>query len=378
MFRSLFLLLGDEMLRLFFLLILAGCGGTESRDAKPPTPVRAQTVESRTDAAGTRYSGTIQPARRVDVAFRVGGYVGSIGMVTTESGERRALEPGDFVTRGTELAQLRTSDYLQRLQLARAAVAEATAGRTLATTELERARTLAPSQAIAQSTVDTASARAEAAGAQLDAASARAREAEIMLADSTVRAPMDGIVLMRRVEVGSLAGPGTLAFVIADVSTVRVVFGAPDTLVERLREGSELTVTLEALPGERTATVTRIAPAADERGRVFSVEASMPNPNGELRVGMIAGIQIPGAALAQQGAVLPLTSIVRNPDDPRGFAVFVLDGDQQQTRAHLRVVELGDVLGNMVLVENGLRAGERVVSMGATLIRDGDAVRVVR
>ena len=74
--------------------------------------------------------------------------------------------------------------------------------------------------------------------------------------------------------------------------------------------------------------------------------------------------------------LVPLVALVRPPSDPRGFAVFVVEGERHP-RAHRRVVRLGGLVGNAVAVESGLRPTERVVSCGASLLDDGDVVTIV-
>jgi RND family efflux transporter MFP subunit len=158
---------------------------------------------------------------------------------------------------------------------------------------------------------------------------------------------------------------------------VKVVFGAPDKLIEKLKPGGSLTVTFEAVAGPFEGTITRIAPSADLRSRVFDVEATIPNPKDQLKVGMIAKLVVPESALETAALVLPLTAVVRAPKDPRGFSVFVVEDGKGSAAAHLRDVKLGEVVGNAVVVTEGLKAAERVVSMGATLLADGDAVRII-
>jgi multidrug efflux pump subunit AcrA (membrane-fusion protein) len=129
-----------------------------------------------------------------------------------------------------------------------------------------------------------------------------------------------------------------------------------------------------------TADITRIAPSADVRSRTFDVEATLPNPDDQIKVGMIASLKIaePTGAAAASTLALPLTAVVRAPRDPRGFAVFVVDPAGKGDVARLREVKLGDVIGNSVLVTSGLRSGERVIERGATLVSDGETVRVLK
>ena len=92
---------------------------------------------------------------------------------------------------------------------------------------------------------------------------------------------------------------------------------------------------------------------------------------------MIAKLVIPDAALKGNSLVLPLTAVVRSRSDARGFSVFVVDDERGSAVAHLRDVKLGDLVGSAVIVSAGLQPKERVVSMGATLLTEGDSVRVI-
>jgi multidrug efflux pump subunit AcrA (membrane-fusion protein) len=154
-------------------------------------------------------------------------------------------------------------------------------------------------------------------------------------------------------------------------------------VVQKLALGSALTVHLGA-EGQSgapqpvlSAKVTRIAPAADANGRVFSVEAELPNPDRTLRPGTVISVRLPEAAASATLVSVPLSAVVRSPLDSRGFSVFVVDGNASRTKARMQQVELGEVLGNSVSAVRGLQSGQRVVTVGATLIRDGSDVVVI-
>jgi multidrug efflux system membrane fusion protein len=278
---------------------------------------------------------------------------------------------------------VRSSDYSQRLAAGRASVTEARAAATLAEQNYERAKNLFEANAISKSDLDTQRAHYDTARATVENAIAQSNQAGIALADTVLAAPMDGVILARHVEVGTLVSPGTPGFTIADTRTVKAVFGAPQTLVERLHPGSPLNVYVGAdgdVKGSAkiAAQVTRIAPSAESSGRVFSVEASLPNPDGGLRVGSIISVRVPEAALASETLVVPIAAVVRSPKTPGGFAVFVLEGDGDRAPARLHEVRLGEVVGNGVIVMEGIAAGQRVVTRGATLLHDGDEALVIR
>lgn len=350
-------------------------GDAAARD-RIVTPVRVRVVEERSQLSGARYSGTVEPGTRVDLAFKVGGYVRELAQIKAGK-ETRKIQEGDWVTKGTVLAVVRESDYEQRVTAANAALAEAVAAEKQAQIEFSRTEKLTASSAVAKAELETQSARLETAKARVDGARSRIKEAEIALADCTLRAPIDGVVLKRPIEVGSLVAPGTLGFVVADTRSVKVVFGAPDRLIEKLKPGGQLDVAFEAVAGNFTGTITRISPSADPKARLFEVEATIPNPDDQLKVGMIAKLVVPEAALSERTLVLPLTAVVRSPRDPRGFSVFVIDAAGGKETARLRDVKLGEVVGNQVVVSDGLKIGDRIVTMGATLLSDGDAVRVI-
>jgi RND family efflux transporter MFP subunit len=369
---------------LFSISLSLGCSTHQkSAPSKSPIPVKVKPVTTTGEVALARYSGSLEPAARVDLAFRVGGYVEMLGQVPGEAGKPRVIEEGDFVKRGTVLARIRSADYSQKVATANAGIGQARSEATLAEADLERARKLFDSKTISKAELDSKLARAEYARANVAAASARAGEAGVALEDTVLKAPMDGVILARDLEVGTLVSPGRTVLTVADIKTVKAQFAVPQALVEKLSLGSPLAVHVgaeresKAPQASLDAKVTRIAPAADAKGRVFSVEAELPNPNASLRPGSVISVRIPEATLSSASLSVPLSAVVRSPKDPRGFSVFVIDGEAPRGKARLQQVQLGEVLGNAVTVESGLRLGQRVVTVGATLIHDGSDAAII-
>jgi len=364
-------------------LTLPACSQPAAAASKQPTPVKVQAVLAGPNPSDLRYSGSLEPASQVSMSFRVSGYVEALGQVTS-GGRTRALDKGDFVRKGSVLARLRAVDYEHKVATGEAAVSDARAKAKLAQLELERSRRLFEAKAISQAQLDVDIARAESADAALKDARARSGEASLALDDTVLRAPLDGVVLSRQVEVGTLTAPGQTALVIADTRSVKAVFGAPQALVERLSVGGAVQVFVGA-EGENKAPeklldarVTRIAPAADSNGRVFSVEAQLPNPSGALRPGAVVSVRVPSSTFAADTLVVPLSSVVRSARDPHGFSVFVLDGPGDREAVRALDVQLGEVIGNSVTVTNGLALNQRVVTIGSTLLRDGNDAVVIR
>jgi multidrug efflux system membrane fusion protein len=189
---------------------------------------------------------------------------------------------------------------------------------------------------------------------------------------------MNGVVLKRLVEAGSLVGPGTPAFVLADSSSVKIVFGVPDSLLPHIKPGAALTVTTEALPDKFRAVVTHLSPAADPRSRVFDVELTVDNRGDRLKPGMVASVEVSGRRPARPLPAIPMAAVVQSKENPGSLLVFVVDERDSRPAAHARNVKLGEPLGNLITVADGLRAGERVIVQGATLVRDGEPVEIVK
>jgi RND family efflux transporter MFP subunit len=357
--------------------LAAGChvaGGSQ----KSLTVVKVRAVDSASDSSSARYSANFEPATRVDLAFKVGGYVDQIAHVRGVDGKARVLQEGDLVTRGTELASVRKSDYTQKLGEAKAALAEALAARDQAQLDADRAEHLATTNANSKADLDAAKIKLQTAIARHDGAKVRVDEAQTMLADTTLKAPMDGVILKRGIEVGTLAAAGTLGFSIADTATVKVVFGVPDTVLDQLQLGASQLVTTEAFRGvEWQGRITRIAPAADAKSRVFEVEVSIPNAKQELKSGMVGALKLSQGARLAPVAVVPLAAVVRSRAHPERFAVYALDETETPPVARVREVELGDFLGNGIPVKAGLAAGQKIVVQGAALLSDGEPVRVL-
>jgi multidrug efflux system membrane fusion protein len=342
---------------------LAACG--EERPEPVPLPVTVQPVSGGGPGGGMRYSASIRPDVQVDVSFKVSGYIEALLQVRGADGRMRNVQDGDFVRRGTVLAQVRDREYRDALTQAQATLTQAKA-------DFDRIAQLFENRSVSKADYDAAYARYTAGQAQHD-------QAALALSDCTLRAPMDGYVHRRSIEVGSLVAPGTAGVTIADTRAVKVVFGVPDVLVGSMRMGSPQTIAAEAVPGVVfRGRITRIAPSADASSRVFEVEVTIPNPDGVLRTGMIAALQVAAPSEVASAAMLvPLNAVVRPPGEAAGYAVFTAEDVQGHTVARLRRIQLGDVAGNMIRVTAGLQGGERVIVRGATLAVDSQQVRII-
>jgi len=241
--------------------------------------------------------------------------------------------------------------------------------------QLERFRKLRTTDAISQQELDVTEADWRTAGSQLD-------QAEQNLRDSRLIAAKDGMVLARYINSRVIVSPGQRILRFADTSLMSVELGLPDRLVGRLTPGKEIPVEISALEGMPLfrGRVSEVGVAATREGRLFRVVIKVPNPDGLLRSGMTARIRVDDDGALTSGTVcIPLSALVTHPPDGRSqgsgqaqLGVFVI----QDGKALKRVVKTGDIFSSSILVTEGLRPGEQVVTAGASFLYDGAPVEV--
>ena len=356
---------------------MTGCKKEATPLARPLTPVRVGTVQMVSRGNVSRYSANIAPYSQVELSFRSSGYIQSIRRVHGANGIWRDVDEGDWVKKNTVLAVVRTQDYQAKLEQANAQLANAHVNAEHAQLQFTRTSALYAAQSATKPDYDQANAVLESAQAGVSAAKAVLKEAHIGLNDCYVRAPFDGWIVQRNVDVGSLVGPATQGFTLADTHIVNAIFGVPDFAIFRVRLGQRETITTDAVPGQFEGRVTAISPAADPKSRVYSVKVSIENRRNLLRSGMIGSVALGGRQFQRPVPAVPLSAVISDSGNPQSFAVLVVEGGGDIVTVQTRVVKLGGTYGNLVLVESGLRLGERVVTSGANFVKNGERVRIV-
>jgi RND family efflux transporter MFP subunit len=362
---------------------VAAAACNEVKGAAPPAPRPVKVVDVRRPEAvsSVRYAVSIQPYEQIALSFKASGYVDSVLRRKGADGRSRPLQAGDYVTAGTVVARVRQDDYRERVSQAAFSLQELEVAQAKLRTDLDRAQFLFGAGALTRNEHDAAQTAYDQGTARIAGARTQLNVAANALQDASLVAPASGVILERKVEAGALVGVGSVAFTLGDVSAVKAVFGVPDSIVHRITPGQKLLVTTEAFHGTQFAgTVTTVAPSADSQTRVFDIELTIPNRDGRLRPGMIGAVELAESAARpaiSSEAAVPLSAVVRSPRNGTEYTVFVVDERGDRTTAHARAVELGPVEGNLVTVVRGLKAGERVIVMGAGLVNDGETVRVI-
>ena len=360
---------------LALMAVTNGCHQPTQVEAKSPTPVHLVDVTLESSSQDLRYSASVLPLAQASLSFKSAGYVTEIKQVVGADGRRRDIGSGDYVNRGSVLAQIRHQDLKNQLDQAAATLVQAQAQHVEATQNYERAEALYATQSLIKPDFDQAQARFDSTLAGVDQAKAGLHQAQLGLEDADLRAPFSGYILARNIELGNLAEPGSTAITIADTSAVKISFGVSEYAVRHLRLGQQFSIHLQDDPKEYSGRVTSIAASADEKNRVFAIEVTVPNPKSYLKPGMIASLTVSGVQKAPAPAV-PLSAVVADPASPGRYAVFVVQQQGSKWVAHLREVTLGETHESDVAVD-GVKPGEKIVMVGAAGLKDGDSVQVL-
>jgi multidrug efflux pump subunit AcrA (membrane-fusion protein) len=207
--------------------------------------------------------------------------------------------------------------------------------------------------------------------AQIRQAEATVRLAEMHLENTTIRAPLEGIISKRYVDRGALVGTSTPILRIVAMDRVKVIVQVVERELARLKSGATADINVDAYGDEVfTGTVTRISPTVDPESRTADVEVEAVNREHRLKPGMFARVDLT-VERRDKALLLSKDSLLRESGSPR---VFVLDGG----KAALKEVTLGLEGEQYVEVVRGLQEGEEVIIAGQYELKDGMAVNVVR
>lgn len=355
--------------------LLGGCHHDPALPAKPPIAVRLGDVTLYQSTDGLQYSATLIPFAQVDLAFRTTGYITEVKQIRSVDGRTRDIGTGDYVKAGTVLAQLRPQDLKNQVDESEAQVDAAVAQHTQAEQDFNRAKTLYATQSLTKPEYDQAQARFDETLAAVNRAKAAKGQAQLSLGDSDLRAPFTGYILARNIDVGTLASPSATAFTIADISAVKATFGVPEDAINLVHSGQPLALQVQNDLAQYSGRVTSISPNADLRNRVFTIEVTLSNRKNTLKPGMIASVELGRKREASQPSV-PLSAIVPYPGVSGQFAVVVGEQESGQWKAHLRRVTVAATHGSSVSV-TGVQVGEKVVVIGAQLLKEDDSLSVI-
>jgi membrane fusion protein (multidrug efflux system) len=336
---------------------------TEAAAASQKTVIVVKPTQ--TDAtASLILPGNIEANRMTSIYSRVDGYL-----------KQWYVDIGDKVKQGQVLAEIEAPQTDANLREAQAQLELAQANLKLAQTNSARSQQLFTNKVNSQQELDTVLATEQVQEANKDNAVASLENAEQMKGYEEVRAPFDGVITARYVDVGSLVTSGSARtvqklFDLAQSDPLRVFVNVPQSDVNRLQSGAAATVTVDEYPGETFAgKVARNAGAFDQSSRTILLEVDVPNPKGRLYAGMYARVNL---SLPNPTPVmyLPDNTIVI---DSKGTRVATVDSSH---KIHFKEVTLGRDFGAKSEILGGVNPGDQVVQNPTDDLQEGMVVSV--
>jgi membrane fusion protein (multidrug efflux system) len=320
----------------------------------PPEKVTADTARMEHWPNTITSTGSLVAVQGVTISAELGGKITEI-----------AFESGDKVKAGDLLVRMDISAEEAQLRSAEAAA-------KLARITLDRNRDLRANKTVSQSDLDTSEANFKQATAQAD-------NVRAAIEKKTLRAPFAGHLGLRQVNLGQIIEVGNEIVTLQAIKPIYVDFSVPQQQFSLLTPGSEIRVTTDAAPSKTfEGKIEAVNPEIDPVTRSVRVRATLANTEELLRPGMFANVEIM-LPTTQDVLAIPATSVLYA---PYGDTVFVIEESKDektgQTQMTLRqqIVRLGRARGDFVAVEDGLKAGEMVVTTGAFKLRPKMAVEV--
>jgi membrane fusion protein (multidrug efflux system) len=331
-------------------LLFTGCG--KNADAtqrgggggRPPTQVVAVPAQRQPVAESISLVGSLLANEMVEIKSEIDGRV-----------EQILFREGQSVTNGQLLIQLDESKLTKE-------VAEATANFQLRKASYERDKLMAADKLISPQEFDQSYSQFQVSQALLDLRERRLR-------DTRIRAPFDGVVGARQVSPGQVIGQNMIMTWVVDLTPVKVEISVPERFLGQLAIGQQISMHLDAYPNEEfKGKVFFISPALDPVLRTALVKAEIANPEGRLKPGMFANLELT-VKIRDQAIVIPESALAR-----------LFEGDQanlfviSNQTAQMRQVQLGVRLPGKVEIVSGVSEGEEVIVEGTQKIGPGSPV----
>ena len=358
-------------------LVLAIAGGAYAMLRPQPAPATAAAqpskpvvyelaatdvvaVAARPLAVHLPLSGSLVPVSQATVKSKVSG-------VVQESGLREGMAVGA----GQVLARIDQADPRARMTQQQAMLDEAQARLAMAQKNENNSRALLVQKYISQTAYDTNANAVDLARASVKAAAAQVELARIALADSVIRAPMDGIVSKRHVQAGEKVAPDMAVYTIVNLAELTLEAQVPTSDIPRIKVGQDVAFRVDGFTGRTFAgKVARVNPTTEAGSRAMLVYISVPNGDGALRGGMFAK----GSIITERTAALPQVPVAAVHEENGRATVYKVSAGKvvaQPVTLGLRNEDEG-----MAAVTDGLAGGEHVIVSKLEAVKPGASVKL--
>jgi len=341
--------------------VLAACSDATSSSTDPrtqPPLVRTETVEISVQSERS-FSGIVAARVQSDLGFRI------LGKVLA-----RLVDAGQTVKRGQALMRIDPTDLRLAMRAHEEAVAAAKARMRQTSDDEARQRDLVAVGAVSRSAYDRAKAAAEAARAELNAAEARADVARNETGYAVLLADADGVVVETLAEPGQVVNAGQVVVRVAHAGRREAIIELPETLRPAIGSTGRATLYGSALTGP--AKLRQLSDAANRHTRTFEARYVLEGALADAPLGSTISVQISNGRSAPALQV-PIGAIF---DPGKGPGVWLVEGETP--RVTWRAVQIAGLSSEAASVVGNLEAGDRVVALGAHLLREGEHVRLAQ
>ncbi len=344
------------------LFLLQGCNGDPAQVKNPIRPVK--TIVAADYGAGKQwtFAGTAEDALETDLSFRVGGKIVDF--------------PGDQIGRRFAkdeiIAELDPADYELELRRAAANLEQIRANHVRAKADLRRNSQLFKRSVISQSELDEIQADFKSFDAQLRASEKQLDIADKRLGYTTLRAPFDGWIGSVEAQIHQNVKSGQTVVAFNAGRRMKMYIAVPDTLISRVKDGDDVEVRFDALPGRvMKGKVMEVSVDVDE-GSAYPVKVYLDNAENLVRSGMTGNVRFLGKADDGRRVFLPPVAVVGGAGGNR--SVWVVDPGTSTVVN--KQVKVGGLSKWGLEIIDGVRPGDRVVVRGVHNLKQGLKVRV--
>ena len=357
-----------------FSLVLAGCtGSTKAASALPPAVVEVATVVQQDTPIYSEWVATLDGYVNAQIQPRVAGYL-----------IKQSYKEGSVVRKGQVLFEIDPRPFKAALDQAKAQLAQAEAQLGKASLDVERDTPLAQARAIAQSQLDTEIQAKLGAQAEVQAAKANVEQAQLNMEFTKVTSLVSGIAGIAQVQIGNLVGPNSVLTSVSQVDPIKAYFTVSEqeftdfhrrfpteASVEEQRKRIPLELLLaDGNVYEHKGSISFADRQVNPATGAIRIAGLFANPNNLLRPGGYGRVR--ASAKTQNGALLiPQRAVI---ELQGSHQVAVVGSDN---KVSMRPVTVAERVGNLWIVTDGLKAGERVVVEGLMKVRDGATVKAV-
>lgn len=337
----------------------------EDKPQLPPLPVETFKIANKIATTIKTYPSMIKTFEEVNVMARVKGIL-----------VEKYFNEGDFVKKGTLLYKIEQDTYLANLNVAKANVKTAQANYKKAQKDFERSNSLIQTKSISVQQADEYNYQYENATALLDSAKAALQNAQIQFDYTKVYAPIDGVVGLKKKDIGNLVGSNDSDSLLVTITNTNPVYAefalSKDDVTRYLSQIKDKNAKLNLVTSNKTyenGTVDFISPKIDSNTDTLLLRAKFKNENNEILIGEFAKIEVSNLDLGKV-YVIPENAILKT---SQGSFVYVVT----DSIAKLRPVTTGILVKEGITIESGLNENDQIVISNMAKLRPDTKIQIL-